>query len=104
MKKSTKFKTGMLLMSLAVAAGATTAAILLQKKREEEVYHEAELKAMDELEEMMRAESECDSCSCAEECAAADAEYQDSFDESVPEEEPVEAEDAEPADDTDEEA
>ncbi len=26
----------------------------MKKKREEEVYHEAELKAMDELEEMMR--------------------------------------------------
>ena len=44
--------------------------VLLQKKREEEVYHEAELKAMDELEEMMRSESDCASCACAEECPA----------------------------------
>ena len=50
MKKSTKVKTGLLLTSLACAAGATAALVLLQKKREEEVYHEAELKAMDELE------------------------------------------------------
>ena len=66
MKKSTKVKTGLLLTSLACAAGATAALVLLQKKREEEVYHEAELKAMDELEEMMRAESDCASCACAE--------------------------------------
>ena len=51
MKNSTKLKAGLLLTSLACAAGATAALVLLQKKREEEVYHEAELKAMDELEE-----------------------------------------------------
>ena len=54
MKNSTKVKAGLLLTSLACAAGATAALVMLQKKREEEVYHEAELKAMDELEEMMR--------------------------------------------------
>lgn len=69
MKNSTKVKAGLLLTSLACAAGATAALVMLQKKREEEVYHEAELKAMDELEEMMRAESDCASCACAEECA-----------------------------------
>lgn len=62
MKNSTKVKAGLLLTSLACAAGATAALVMLQKKREEEVYHEAELKAMDELEEMMRAESDCASC------------------------------------------
>ena len=50
MKNSTKVKAGLLLTSLACAAGATAALVMLQKKREEEVYHEAELKAMDELE------------------------------------------------------
>ena len=45
MKNSTKIKAGLLLTSLACAAGATAARVLLQKKREEEVYHEAELKA-----------------------------------------------------------
>ena len=69
-KNSTKLKAGLLLTSLACAAGATAALVLLQKKREEEVYHEAELKAMDELEEMMRSESDCASCACAEECPA----------------------------------
>ena len=70
MKNSTKVKAGLLLTSLACAAGATAALVLIQKKREEEVYHEAELKAMDELEEMMRSESDCASCACAEECPA----------------------------------
>ena len=69
MKNSTKVKAGLLLTSLACAAGATAALVMLQKKREEEVYHEAELKAMDELEEMMRAESDCASCACGEEGA-----------------------------------
>ena len=85
---------------LAGAAGATAALVLLQKKREEEVYHEAELKAMDELEEMMREESDCASCACAEECA--DASYQDTFDEAVPADdaaEPAETHEEEPADD-----
>ena len=81
MKKSTQIKAGLLLTSLACAAGATAALVLLQKKREEEVYHEAELKAMDELEEMMRAESDCASCACAEECATADSAIQDSYEE-----------------------
>ena len=67
MKNSTKLKAGLLLTSLACAAGATAALVLLQKKREEEVYHEAELKAMDELEEMMRSESDCASCAWEEE-------------------------------------
>ncbi len=58
MKRAAKFKIGLLAASLACAAGATAALIILQKKREEEVYHEAELKAMDELEEMMRADAE----------------------------------------------
>ena len=101
MKKSTKVKTGLLLTSLACAAGATAALVLLQKKREEEVYHEAELKAMDELEEMLREDPACGSCTCAEECA--DASYQDTFDEEVPADEPAaqaeQAEDEEPADD-----
>ncbi len=87
MKKSTKVKAGLLLTSLACAAGATAALVLLQKKREEEVYHEAELKAMDELEEMMRAESECGSCACTEDCGAAAPAYQDAFEEEAEEQE-----------------
>ena len=101
MKNATKIKAGLLLTSLACAAGATAALVLLQKKREEEVYHEAELKAMEELEEMMCEDPACGSCTCAEECA--DASYQDTFDEEVPADEPAaqaeQAEDEEPADD-----
>ena len=92
MKDSTKIKATLLLTSLACAAGATAALVLLQKKREEEVYHEAELKAMDELEEMMRAESDCASCACAEECASVEDAYQDTFDEEAPAEEAADEE------------
>lgn len=92
MKNSTKIKATLLLTSLACAAGATAALALLQKKREEEVYHEAELKAMDELEEMMRAESDCASCACAEECASVEDAYQDTFDEEVPAEDAADEE------------
>ena len=88
MKNSTKVKAGLLLTSLACAAGATAALVMLQKKREEEVYHEAELKAMDELEEMMRAESDCASCACAEECADTSV-YQDAFDDAPKAAEPA---------------
>lgn len=111
MKNSTKVKAGLLLTSLACAAGATAALVMLQKKREEEVYHEAELKAMDELEEMMRAESDDASCACAEECADTSI-YRDAFDdapaapkaEEQAEQPEAEAEDdeAEEASDTDE--
>ena len=83
MKNSTKVKAGLLLTSLACAA-----LVMLQKKREEEVYHEAELKAMDELEEMMRAESDCASCACAEECADTSV-YQDAFDDAPKAAEPA---------------
>ena len=88
MKNSTKVKAGLLLTSLACAAGATAALVMLQKKREEEVYHEAELKAMDELEEMMRAESDCASCACAEECAETWV-YVDAFDDAPKAAEPA---------------
>ena len=88
MKNSTKVKAGLLLTSLACAAGATAALVMLQKKREEEVYHEAELKAMDELEEMMRAESDCASCAYAEECADTSV-YQDAFDDAPKAAEPA---------------
>ena len=87
MKNSTKVKAGLLLTSLACAAGATAALEMLQKKREEEVY-QAELKAMDELEEMMRAESDCASCACAEECADTSV-YQDAFDDAPKAAEPA---------------
>ena len=96
----TKIKAGLLLTSLACAAGATAALVLLQKKREEEVYHEAELKAMDELEEMMREDSDCASCACAEECAAADVQdIADAEEEAADVEDEADEETAAPEDD-----
>lgn len=92
--------------TLAAAAGAVTAAILLQRKREEEVYHEAELKAMDELEAFMRDE-EAEECDCAEECASVEL-MQEETEPVVAQEEPVQvdAEDeaSEAADATQDEA
>ena len=100
MKNSIKIKAGLLLTSLACAAGATAALVLLQKKREEEVYHEAELKAMDELEEMMREDSDCASCACAEECAAADVQdIADAEEEAADVEDEADEETAAPEDD-----
>ena len=70
MKNSTKVKAGLLLTSLACAAGATAALVML------------------ELEEMMRAESDCASCACAEECADTSV-YQDAFDDAPKAAEPA---------------
>lgn len=71
--KNSKFGLGLMVTGVLAAAGATALALFKKKKREE-VYHEAELKAMNELDDLM-AESEaedCENCSCAEECTAAD--------------------------------
>lgn len=80
MKRSTAVKAGLLLTTLACAASATAVIILLRRKHDEEVYHEAELKAMDELEDMMRQEPGY----AAENGGLDDA--ADTFDETVPEE------------------
>lgn len=69
---------GVALVGALAGAGALTAAMIRKKKREE-IYHEAELKAMNELDEMMSANGDdevqdCGACSCAEACAAAAAE------------------------------
>lgn len=66
LKDTTKLKLGLALAGLTCMAGAAITLVLLQKRREEQVYHEAELKAMDELEHMMRMaqdyESDCGGC------------------------------------------
>ena len=55
-----------------VLAGVGAVALtLLKRKQNEEIYHEAEIKAMDELDKMMEQGDECEGCTCAEECAAA---------------------------------
>lgn len=55
----------------AAAAGVAAGIAMYQRNRTEQVYHEAELKAMDELDDMnAENESACEGCECAEECAA----------------------------------
>lgn len=55
-----------------ILAGVGAVALtLLKRKQNEEIYHEAEIKAMDELDKMMDQGDECEGCTCAEECAAA---------------------------------
>ncbi len=62
----------------ALAGAGALAVALMRKKKREEIYHEAELKAMNELDEMMNEGGEdildCDTCCCAEECAEVCAE------------------------------
>lgn len=85
---------GVALVGALAGAGALTAAMIRKKKREE-IYHEAELKAMNELDEMMSENGDdaldCDTCSCAEACAA------------VAEQAEVDEPEEQPADETEEE-
>lgn len=78
MKK--QFGYGVALMGVLAGAGALAAALVRRKKREE-IYHEAELKAMSELDEMMGegedTSLDCVTCSCADACAAAEAAVQE---------------------------
>ncbi len=68
MSNKKKWSLGLLLTGAAIGAGATIAAILRQKHREQ-VYHEAELKAMDELDDMMAEDdSACTECEGIDEC------------------------------------
>lgn len=76
---------GVALVGAMAAAGALAAALVRKKKREE-IYHEAELKAMNELDEMMNEgedELNCEACSCAAGCTAA-AEQQEDVSEDAP--------------------
>ncbi len=83
---------GMALAGVLAGAGALAVALMRKKKREE-IYHEAELKAMNELDEMMNDGNEdedaldCDTCSCAEVCAevCAEAAQQEEETEETPE-------------------
>lgn len=61
---------GLLFSGIALGAGATLAAFL-RKQHKEQVYHEAELKAMDELDDMMAEDnSACAECEGIQECIA----------------------------------
>ena len=79
---------GMALAGVLAGAGALAVALMRKKKREE-IYHEAELKAMNELDEMMNDgnedELDCDTCSCAEACAEVCADAQEEETEEAPE-------------------
>jgi ribosomal protein S1 len=63
MKNAQKFQLGAVLGGMVVGAAAVGVAVWKKQKREA-VYHEAELKAMDELDAMMN-ETDCADCSCA---------------------------------------
>ena len=92
---SKKKKLGLGVAAAGVVAGAVAAGVAVYKRsKSEQVYHEAELKAMDELEDM-NAENEnaCSSCECAEDCAASGSECE-LTEEQVEIEETVETEEA----------
>ncbi len=81
-----------------VLAGMGAVALtMLKRKQNEEIYHEAELKAMDELDQMMEQSDECEGCTCAEECASIQDEHTEEASESTAEETPAEASAAEEA-------
>lgn len=101
-KNSNKVKLGLGLILAGAAAGASATAIaLLKKKRREDVYHEAELKAMNELDDLMNeCEGEgCTDCSCAEECAAVETPSAPEESETLPVQEDAEEEEDEPIED-----
>lgn len=85
-KAKSHFALGFTLAGIAIGAGAALAALYRQKQREK-VYHEAEIKAMNELDDLMAEnESACAACDCMEDCAAhggtcADEEQLDIFEE-----------------------
>ena len=77
MKKNFGF--GMAALGALAALGAVTVAVI-KKRKDEEIYREAELKAMQELDDMIAADElmaeddKCEGCTCAEDCAACEAE------------------------------
>ena len=66
-----KFTSKLAVFGGVLAGVGAVALTLLKRKQNEEIYHEAEIKAMDELDKMMEQGDECEGCTCAEECAAA---------------------------------
>lgn len=65
-------KIGFGLALTGIAAGVSALAVsFMKKKKREEIYHEAELKAMNELDELMNeadGNSCCSDCGCSEHC------------------------------------
>lgn len=96
MKLSSKFA---VLGGFLAGAGAVAFAVLKRKQREE-IYHEAEIKAMDELDAMMDQGgdcTDCTGCACAEECAAITEDQAEEAAEAPAEAPAEEAEEAAPA-------
>lgn len=90
-----KKKVGIGIAVAGAAAGVVAAGVAAYRhSKSEQVYHEAELKAMSELDDMnAENESACDACECAAECAETEeicqaAEEQMSMDEPEAEEVP----------------
>lgn len=88
MSKKKNFGLGLILTGIAAGAGAIAVAMLKKKKREE-IYHEAELKAMNELDELM-AEAEndeegtcCADCGCDNCCTDDELDDEDEIYEQV---------------------
>lgn len=79
------FGIGFLLAGAAVGAGATVMALVKRQKREQ-VYHEAELAAMNELDDLLAEnESACAGCAAGEDCCGVDKQISISEDTESPE-------------------
>ena len=65
-----KFTSKLAIFGGVLAGVGAVALSLIKRKQNEEIYHEAEIKAMDELDQMMDQADGCEGCTCAEECAA----------------------------------
>lgn len=76
MKNNNKRNFGLAFVAAGALTGVAAACYAIFKRRkQEQVYHEAEVRAMDEMDDLTAEdESECASCECAEECAASDTE------------------------------
>lgn len=70
MSHKKKIGLGLLFSGIAIGVGATLAAII-RKQHREQVYHEAEMKAMDELDDVMAEDdSACTECEGIADCVA----------------------------------
>lgn len=91
------FGLGFLMAGAAVGAGATLLALVKRQKREQ-VYHEAELKAMNELDDLMAEnESACACCTADDSACCTDGQISISEEETQDIAEPEEIDEGEPA-------
>lgn len=94
------FSLGFLAAGAAVGVGAALMAVLKQQKGEK-VYHEAELKAMNELDDLMAEnESACAGCTAGDNACCAEEQIsisEDPAEEAAPAEQAADAADGQPA-------